>query len=100
MNESLSAPDETEAGALLWNDDELAALAMSADSSVPFDEDAVPWTGAWQASMNVLPEWYMPRAVAVGRGRGTKVVIIAVIAGFVIINAFGLCITSGFLSFA
>jgi len=99
VNESLSA-SETEVGAPFWNDDELAALAMSADSSVPIDENAAPWTGAWQSSTNVLPEWYMPRAVAVGRGRGTKVVIIAIIAGFVIINAFGLCITSGFLSFA
>jgi hypothetical protein len=47
-----------------------------------------------------LPEWYMPRAIATGRGRGTKIVVWSIIAGFVVINAFGLCITSGFLSIA
>jgi hypothetical protein len=92
--------EDAQDGQALWDDDELAALALAADSSVPIDQDAVPWMGAWQSSMNVLPQWYMPRAVAAGRGRGTKAVVVVVIAGFVIINAFGLCITSGFLSFA
>jgi hypothetical protein len=42
----------------------------------------------------------MPRAIATGRGRGTRIVIYAVVAGFLVIGAFGLCITSGFLSLA
>jgi len=42
----------------------------------------------------------MPRPIATGRGRGTRIVICAVVAGFLVIGAFGLCITSGFLSLA
>jgi hypothetical protein len=42
----------------------------------------------------------MPRPVATSRGRATKVVIVSIVAAFLIIDAFGLCITSGFLSLA
>jgi hypothetical protein len=34
------------------------------------------------------------------RGRWTRAVVITLIVGFLVIDAFGLCITSGFLSFA
>jgi hypothetical protein len=34
------------------------------------------------------------------RGRWTRTIVITLIVGFLVIDAFGLCITSGFLSFA
>jgi hypothetical protein len=81
------------------SDDELTALALAADPRAPLDPDAVPWReSAWQRGL--LPDWYMPRPMAAGRGRGTRIVVYTVVAGFLVIGAFGLCITSGFLSLA
>jgi len=81
------------------SDEELTTLALAADPDAPLDPDAVPWrAGMWQVGL--LPDWYMPRPIAAGRGRGTRIVIYAVVAGFLVIGAFGLCITSGFLSLA
>jgi hypothetical protein len=81
------------------SDEELTTLALAADPDAPLDPDAVPWrAGMWQVGL--LPDWYMPRPIAADRGRGTRIVIYAVVAGFLVIGAFGLCITSGFLSLA
>ena len=82
------------------SDEELTALALDADPRAPLDPDAEAWNGAWGAQWNTLPDWYMPSASAIGRGRGTKVVVISIIVGLLVIDAFGLCITSGFLSLA
>ena len=82
------------------SDEELTALALDADPRVALDPDAQAWNGAWGAQWNTLPDWYMPSASAIGRGRGTKVVVISIIVGLLVIDAFGLCITSGFLSLA
>ena len=81
------------------SDEELTALALAADPKAPLNPDAVPWR-AGMLQKGLLPDWYMPRPIATGRGRGTRVVIFAVVAGFLVIGAFGLCITSGFLSLA
>ena len=81
------------------SDEELPALALAANPAAPLDLDAVPWR-AGMLQLGLLPDWYMPRAIATGRGRGTRIVIYAVVAGFLVIGAFGLCITSGFLSLA
>lgn len=81
-------------------DEELTSLALAADPNAPLNSDAIPWNGSAAGLATGLPEWYMPRAIAIGRGRGTKIVVWSIIAGFVVINAFGLCITSGFLSLA
>jgi hypothetical protein len=40
----------------------------------------------------------MPSAMAVRHGRATRVTIIVIIAGFLLVDAFGLCVTSGFIS--
>jgi len=81
-----------------FDQDELTRQALAADPHAPLNPDAIPWHGAgWPTG---LPDWYMPRAIAVQRGRTTKVVVWTVIAGFVLINAFGLCVTSGFISVA
>ncbi|MGD0054250.1 MAG: hypothetical protein ABSC34_02280 [Acidimicrobiales bacterium] len=82
------------------SDDELTALALAADPGAPINLDAVPWRGGPDRTESPLPEWYMPSAMAVGRGRATKIVIISIVVGILVINAFGLCITSGFISLA
>jgi hypothetical protein len=80
-------------------DDELSALALAADPLAPLAPDALPWDQAL-AQRGLLPDWYMPRPTAGGRRTATRVVVFTLVAGFLIIGAFGLCITSGFLSLA
>jgi hypothetical protein len=95
--------DESETTAInssALNDEELADLALAADPNEPLDNDAVPWYGNSNFHGGLLPDWYMPRPVATTRGRATKIVIVSIVAAFLIIDAFGLCITSGFLSLA
>jgi hypothetical protein len=82
------------------SDEELTALALAADPTAPLAPDAVAWRGAADSASWLLPEWYMAAPRATGRRRGTLVVIAAVLVGFLVIDAFGLCITSGFLSWA
>jgi hypothetical protein len=82
------------------SDEELTALAMAADPNAPLDPDAVPWRGGSAVHQSLLPDWYMPSPMAVRHGRATQFTIIFIIVGFLLIDAFGLCITSGFLSLA
>jgi hypothetical protein len=81
------------------SEDELAELALAADPNAPLAPDAVPWIGGASSSIP-LPAWYMPPAVAVRHGKGTRAVVAGIIFGFLVIDACGLCITSGFLTFA
>jgi hypothetical protein len=74
---------------------ELTALALSADPDAPLDEDAVPLSWYLAQAPNSLPLWYMPAAMA-RPGKGWRVpVVLAIVAAFVIIEAFGLCSTYG-----
>lgn len=82
------------------NDEELTALALAADPTAPINPDAVPWHFGYGFEKNPLPEWYMPRPMATRRGRGTQLVVLSVVAGMMVVCAFGLCITSGFLQLA
>jgi hypothetical protein len=82
------------------SDDELAALALAADPDVPLDADAVAWDGVMLHRSGLLPDWYMPTPAAIRTGRLPRTLVIILIVGFVAINAFGLCITSGFISVA
>ncbi len=81
-------------------DEELTTLALAADPTAPLDPRAVPWQYNMSSDRNPLPDWYMPRPIATGRGRATKFVVISIVASILVINAAGLCITSGFLSLA
>jgi len=83
-----------------FDDDELSSLAMAADYDAPIDENAMPWIWGFGFERNLLPDWYMPRPSATGRGKGTKIVVGTLVGGLLFIGAFGLCITSGFLSLA
>lgn len=84
----------------LISDDELTALALAADPSTALDADAVAWSGIGVNPPGLLPNWYMPVPSYRLRGRLSRAIVITLIAGFLVIDAFGLCITSGFLSLA
>ena len=81
-------------------DEELTALALAGDPDAPLSPDAVPYVtdleGSGQATL--LPGWYMPAPVSVARTPVRTVAAIAVVAGLVLINVLGLCITYGQLT--
>jgi len=81
-----------------WSDEELTALALAGDLDAPLAPDAVAWEGAALHRAGLLPQWYMPTPVASRRGRWPRTVVLILIIGFLVIDGFGLCITSGFLS--
>ncbi len=82
------------------SDEELTELAMAAAPITVLADDAVAWGGGDLRTPSLLPNWYMPSPSYQLRGRWTRAVVITLIVGFLVIDAFGLCITSGFLSFA
>jgi hypothetical protein len=87
----------TESG---FSDEELTALALGADPDQLPDEDAVPLSFYQQRAPGGLPQWYMP-PVVVGPRKGWRLpVVVSVIAGFLLVDAFGFCITYGQLVFA
>ena len=100
MEQSWSLPSSNTSLSEMPTDDELIALALAADPESPIDLNAAPYHFGLGFNRNALPQWYMPSPMASGRGRGTKVVIVSVVIGMMVIAAFGLCITSGFLQFA
>ena len=86
--------------ALPITDDELEALALAADPNPVLAPDALPWTGPDDATPQLLPDWYMPKPFTRSRSSWPALVAAVVIVGFLVIDACGLCITSGFLSLA
>ena len=82
------------------SDEELTQLALAADLNAPLSADAVAWNGTVFGQSGLLPNWYMPAPTQVRRGRWARSVVITLIVAFLVIDAFGLCITSGFLSLA
>ncbi|NNN01218.1 MAG: hypothetical protein HKL86_05230 [Acidimicrobiaceae bacterium] len=83
-----------------WSLEELTALALAADPQAPLAQDAVAWEGAILHRRGLLPDWYMPTPLASRSGRWPRNVVLLIIVGFLVIDGFGLCITSGFLSLA
>jgi hypothetical protein len=78
-------------------DDELTALALAAGPETDLNEDAVPLTGPLFASL--LPEWYMPAPMAgvpLLQGWRRRVAQL-IVASFILINAYGLCSTYGWV---
>jgi len=82
------------------SDDELTALALAADPDQPLDADAVPMA-VYLANEpgfdepGALPHWYMAPVMARHSGRRQRMVILALIGAFLLIEAFGLCSTYG-----
>ena len=77
------------------SDAELEAEALAADADAPLDPDAVCF---WSLPDGPLPDWYMPAATAGIGSPWRRRVAIAVIVAFVLIYAYGLCSTYGWVS--
>jgi hypothetical protein len=84
-----------------FTDDELSTLALAADPHEALDADAVSlWELTGHLPGRRLPEWYMPapmggRLVSGWRRR----VVLLVIVSFLLIDAYGLCNTYGWVHF-
>jgi hypothetical protein len=77
-------------------DEELTALALSADPEVPLDPDARP--AQFIKDNGLLPTWYMPApltAATTSLGRGRITLTWLLIAAFLTITALGSCVTYG-----
>jgi hypothetical protein len=88
--------------ALALSDEELTALALSADPDYEVGDDAVSlWDLTSSAPEELLPSWYMPAASGGARllyGWRRRVVFL-IIFSFLLINAYGLCSTYGWVGF-
>lgn len=84
-----------------FTDDELSALALAADPDQPLDDNAVSfWEVTGYQPGRRLPEWYMPSPMG-GRlvyGWRRRVVLV-IIVSFLLIDAYGLCNTYGWVHF-
>jgi hypothetical protein len=76
-------------------DEELTELALAADPDAPLDADAVPLQTHLAGYPELLPSWYMPAPGGFTRSRRKAAVVVLVIAALLIVNAVGLCVTSG-----
>lgn len=96
---SLRADGQPDAGdPLAWepvSEGELVALALAADPDAGPTEDAVPVDVYLGSQPSLLPLWYMPRPLARPGSKWRVVVVVAVVAVFLAIEAAGLCSTFG-----
>jgi len=90
---------------LPFTDDELTVQAMAAGADTWVSEDAVPlreFLGRGeQSEADLLPDWYMPAPMGTGRllqGWRRRIVLL-IVASFVLLNAYGLCSTYGYVGF-
>ena len=83
------------AGQDSFSDEELTALALAADPDQPVDDGAVPIDLYPPGTYGLLPCWYMPPVTARGGRRWRVPVVFLLVAAFLLIDAFGLCITYG-----
>ena len=81
------------------SDEELTALALSADPHPRLDANAVAWEPHLDGT-GALPGWYMPPATGSKRSTATRLVVGVIIVSFVLINALGLCVTYGWVTVA
>ena len=84
-----------------FTDEELTALALAADADQPPDEDAVSfWEVTGYLPGRRLPEWYMPSPMGGKLVDGwRRRVVLFVIVSFLLIDAYGLCNTYGWVHF-
>lgn len=91
----LFASGAEDGGSAEWGDEELTALALAADPDEPLSPDAVPLSLYPPQFAGALPLWYMPPVTA-GVTRSWRMpVVLVLVAAFLLIDAFGLCITYG-----
>jgi hypothetical protein len=85
----------TELEEVEFSDEELTALALASDVDEPLSPDAVPLDLYAAQDGGFLPAWYMPPVTA-RRARHWRVPMVWVlVASFLLIDAFGLCICYG-----
>ena len=89
------APTVTSAVDDVLRADELTALALAALPGRPPAADAVPLATYLGDDPGLLPTWYMPTPMTRIRPRWRTPVVLAIVAAFVAIEAFGLCSTFG-----
>jgi hypothetical protein len=78
-------------------DEELAALALAADPDVPLSDDAVPIRA--HDGEELLPDWYMPAPTSGARPGWRRRIAITAVSSILLINAAGLCVTYGPVTF-
>jgi hypothetical protein len=78
-------------------DEELAALALAADPEAPVPRDAVPIRR--HPGDELLPEWYMPAPTSGARPGWRRRIAITAVSSILLINAAGLCVTYGPVTF-
>lgn len=88
-------PDVDEGTGGCPSDAELTALALAAPPLERPADDAVPLATFLGLEPGLLPAWYMPTPMARIRPRWRLPVVLALVAAFVAIEAFGLCSTFG-----
>ena len=84
-----------ETGDGLLSDEELAALALSADPNQEPDPDAVPMKIYPAESLGFLPLSYMPPVMAGVSARWRTPIVVLLVVAFLAIDAAGLCMTFG-----
>ena len=89
------APDADDGTGGRPSDAELTALALAAPPLDRPADDAVPLATFLGLEPGLLPAWYMPTPMARIRPRWRLPVVLALVAAFVAIEAFGLCSTFG-----
>jgi hypothetical protein len=95
VDETVVAYEGTDRDGLGLSDQELTALALASDVDEPLSPDAVPLDLYASQDGGFLPAWYMPPVTA-RRARHWRVPVIWVlVASFLLIDAFGLCICYG-----
>jgi hypothetical protein len=84
------------------SDDELTCLALAADPDTNVAADAVPfWEVVGEGSPSLLPGWYMPARLSAGFSevsRTKRIIVLALVLGFLTVDALGLCNTYGALT--
>jgi hypothetical protein len=80
-----------------FTDEELTELALAAEVDSPLDPDAVPLDLYASHAVALLPAWYMPPVMARARSARPwrRSLVFVLIAAFLLVDAFGLCITYG-----
>jgi hypothetical protein len=97
---STEAP-ETDLGDVDITDEELTALALAADPDEPLGPDALPLDIFPPQFLGALPGWYMAPVTVRAAPRSWRMpVVLMIVAAFLLIDAFGLCITYGQLTAA
>lgn len=94
-NEAVEAPVAGSAEKAELSDDELTALALAADADEPLSPDAIPLDVYAGRDGAFLPAWYMPPVMARRARRWRVPAIWVIIAAFLLVDAFGLCICYG-----